>query len=94
MAAGCGRDEPAAAGTGAAAFPPTDVQTVTLKPKPVPRSSEFVGSVRSLRSTTVQPQVDGFIRQIFVRSGDRVAAGAPLVQIDPDRQQAALQTTE
>ena len=78
----------------AAAFPPTDVQTVTLEPKPVPRSSEFVATVRSLRSTTVQPQVDGFVRQIFVKAGDRVAAGAPLVQIDPDCPQATLNTTE
>jgi RND family efflux transporter MFP subunit len=93
VTAGCGREQ-AAAGTGAAAFPPTVVQTVTLEPKPVPRSSEFVGTVRSLRSTTVQPQVDGFVRQIFVKAGDRVTAGAPLVQIDPDRQQATLQTTE
>jgi RND family efflux transporter MFP subunit len=93
MAAGCGRDDPAAPGAGAA-FPPTEVKTVTLEPKPVPRSSEFVGTVRSLRSTTVQPQVDGFVRRIFVKAGDRVAAGEPLVQIDPDRQEAMLQTTE
>jgi len=91
--AACGREEPAAGAT-AAAFPPTDVQTVTLQPKPVPRSSEFVATVRSLRSTTVQPQVDGFVRQIFVKAGDRVASGAPLVQIDPDLPQATLRTTE
>lgn len=94
MAAGCGRDQSAAAGSGAAAFPPTDVQTITLEPKQVPRSSEFVATVRSLRSTTVQPQVDGVVRRIFVKAGDRVIAGAPLLQIDPDRQQATLQTTE
>jgi RND family efflux transporter MFP subunit len=88
----CRQDEPAAAG--GAAFPPTDVRTITLEPKPVPRASEFVATVRSLRSTTVQPQVDGFVRQILVTAGDRVAAGAPLVQIDPDRQQATLRTTE
>lgn len=60
----------------------------------MPRASEFVATVRSLRSTTVQPQVDGFVRQILVKAGDRVAPGAPLVQIDPDRQQATLRTTE
>ena len=92
MAVACRRNEPPAGA--AAAFPPTDVQTVTLEPKPVPRSSEFVATVRSLHSTTVQPQVDGFVRQIFVKAGDRVAAGAPLVQIDPDRPQATLNTTE
>jgi RND family efflux transporter MFP subunit len=91
--AGCGREEPAAGAAGAA-FPPTDVQTVTLEPKPVPKTSEFVATVRSLRSTTVQPQVDGFVRQILVKAGDRVASGAPLVQIDPELPQATLRTTE
>src|SRR5688572_23849835 len=91
-AAACGGNE--AANGAAAAFPPTDVQTVTLEPKPVPRSSEFVATVRSLRSSTVQPQVEGFVRQIFVKAGDRVASGTPLVQIDPDLPQATLSTTE
>ena len=92
MAAACRQNEPPA--SAAAAFPPTDVQTVTLQPKPTPNVSDFVATVRSLRSMTVQPQVDGFVRQIFVKAGDRVASGAPLVQIDPDRPQATLHTTE
>ena len=92
FAAACGGNEPA--NNAGATFPPTDVQTVTLEPKPVPMSSEFVATVRSLRSTTVQPQVEGFVRQIFVKAGDRVASGAPLVQIDPDLPQATLNTTE
>lgn len=75
-------------------MPPTDVQTITLTPKPVPRTSEFVATVRSLRSTTIQPQVEGIVRRIFVRSGDRVAAGAPLMQIDPEKQQASVTTWE
>jgi RND family efflux transporter MFP subunit len=79
---------------GGAAMPPTDVQTVTLAAKPVPRTSEFVATVRSLRSTTIQPQVEGFVRRIFVRSGDRVRAGHPLVQIDPEKQQASVTTFE
>jgi RND family efflux transporter MFP subunit len=71
-----------------------EVRTVTLEQRPVPQTSEFVATVRSLRSTTIQPQVDGFIRQIFVRSGERVRAGQSLVQIDPDRQQAAATVTQ
>jgi RND family efflux transporter MFP subunit len=71
-----------------------DVQTVTLAPKPIPQTSEFVGTIRSLRSTTIQPQVEGFIRQILVKAGDRVRAGQALVQIDPDRQRAAATVTE
>lgn len=75
-------------------MPPMDVKTVILALKPVPRTSDFVATVRSLRSTTIQPQVEGFVRQILVRAGDRVQAGQPLVQIDPDRQQAAATVTE
>ena len=91
--AGCRRSEgPDAAG--AAALTPTDVKTVTLEPKPVPRASEFVATIRSLRSTTVQPEVEGFVRRIFVKAGDQVRPGQPLVQIDPDRQQASIVTLE
>jgi RND family efflux transporter MFP subunit len=95
-AAACGDPGPQTdtEGGGPPAPPPMDVRTVTLAEKPVAQSSEFVATVRSLRSTTIQPQVNGFIRQIFVRAGDRVRAGQPLVQIDPDRQQAAATVTE
>ena len=71
-----------------------DVKTLTLAPKPVPQSSEFVATIRSLRSSTVQPQVEGIVRQMFVKSGDRVSVGQPLIQIDPDKQQAAVSTLE
>ena len=79
---------------GPGAFPPTDVQTVVLEPKPIPQTSEFVATIRSLRSTTVQPQVEGIIRQVMIRSGDRVTAGQPLIQIDPERQEATNTVTE
>lgn len=93
-AAACsqGQQDPAAAG--AAAFPPTDVMTLTLAAKPVPQSTEYVATIRSLRSATVQPQVEGIVRQIFVRAGDRVRAGQPLMQIDPDKQQATVTAME
>ncbi len=67
---------------------------VTLAPRPVAQTSEYVATIRSLRSTTIQPQVEGTVRQIFVKAGDRVRAGQPLIQIDPDRQQASVTTTE
>jgi RND family efflux transporter MFP subunit len=82
------------AGNPAAAPPPTDVKAITLAPTPARESSEFVATIRSLQSTTIQPQVDGFVRQILVKAGDRVRAGQPMVQIDPDRQQATVTTVE
>lgn len=78
----------------AAAFPPMDVMSITLSPKPVAQTSEYVATIRSLRSTTIQPQVEGIVRQIFVQAGDAVRAGRPLIQIDPDKQQATVTTTE
>jgi RND family efflux transporter MFP subunit len=97
VASACGGDQNAqgAGGPGGpGAFPPMDVQTLVLEPKPIAQSSEFVATIRSLNSTTVQPQVDGIVRQVLVRAGDRVAVGQPLIQIDPDKQQATNTVTE
>lgn len=80
--------------SGPGAFPPMEVKTVVLATKAIPQSSEFIAIVRSLRSTTVQPQVEGIIRQVMIRAGDRVRVGQPLIQIDPDKQQATNTVTE
>jgi RND family efflux transporter MFP subunit len=99
-AAGCnrtGEEGPGGAGApagGRGGFPAMDVKTITVMPKPIPQTSEFVATVRSLRSTNIQPQVDGFVRQIMVMAGDHVRAGQPLVQIDPEKQQATVATTQ
>src|SRR5687767_10523148 len=93
-ASACGGGEAPAQGGPPGGFPPTDVKTIALEARPVARSSEFVATIRSLRSTTVQPQVDGIVRQVFVRAGDRVRAGQPILQIDPDRQQASVTSTQ
>jgi RND family efflux transporter MFP subunit len=93
MAGGCGSNQ-AAGGAAAAAPPPTGVQVLTLEQKPVEQASEFIATIRSLRSSTVQPEVDGLITRIFVKSGDHVRAGAPLVQINAAKQQATVKSTE
>jgi RND family efflux transporter MFP subunit len=74
--------------------PAMGVSTLVLAKKPIQDASEFIATVRSLRSSTVQPEVDGVVTRIFVKSGDRVALGAPLVQIKPDKQQATVNSTE
>ncbi len=63
------------------------VQTVAVSLAPVPKSSEYVATIKSRRSATLQPQVDGRLTEIAVRSGDRVKAGALLMSIDPLHQQ-------
>lgn len=74
--------------------PPMGVATTTLGKKTIEQASEFIASVRSLQSSTVQPEVEGVVTRIFVKSGDHVRAGAPLIQIKQDRQQAAVRSTE
>src|SRR5690242_21926438 len=76
------------------AFPPTPVTLVAAKAQPIDETTEYVATLKSLRSTTIQPQIDGQITQIFVKSGVRVAEGAPLLQIDPRRQEAAVSSQE
>jgi RND family efflux transporter MFP subunit len=70
------------------------VEVVTLAQRPVEQTTEFVGTVKSRRSTTVQPQVEGFVVRILVKSGDRVGPGTPLLQIDAGMQQAAVANLE
>jgi len=74
--------------------PAMPVEVVTLAERPVERTTEFVASVKSRRSTTVQPEVEGIITRILVRSGDRVTAGTALMQIDARMQEATVASLE
>ena len=92
VSAACGRGSAPAQGAGAP--PPTAVKTSTLSPTTIEDASEFIATLRSLRSTTIQPEVEGLVTRIFVKSGQRVAVGTPLVQINAAKQQAAVSSTE
>jgi RND family efflux transporter MFP subunit len=91
----CGGDQAAqGAAPAGGGMPPTAVKMLTLEQKPIEQTSEFIATARSLRSTTVQPEVEGIVTRIFVKSGDRVRQGTPLVQINADKQQATVRSTE
>jgi RND family efflux transporter MFP subunit len=82
-AVSCGGGAPeGAAGAPGGGMPAMPVDIVTLEAKPVERTTEFVGTVKSRRSTEIQPQVEGFITRIAARPGQRVAGGALLMEID------------
>ena len=70
------------------------VEVVTVAQRPVEQTTEYVGTVKSRRSATVQPQVEGFITRILVSAGDRVRPGTTLMQIDAGMQQAAVANLE
>jgi len=91
--AACGGNSgggPPAGGPGGGAPPPMPVEIVTLAAKPVEQTTEFVASLKSRHSSTIQPQVEGFITRINVRSGQNVTRGTLLFEIDPGPEQAAL----
>jgi RND family efflux transporter MFP subunit len=66
------------------------VEVITLAARPVEQTSEFVASLKSRRSTTIQPEVEGFLTRIAVRSGQNVQRGDVLFEIDSAPEQAAL----
>jgi RND family efflux transporter MFP subunit len=69
---------------------PVQVAPVTLSP--VPSSDTYVATIKSRRSSTMQPQVDGNLVKIFAKSGDLVKAGQVLMRIDPLKQMATVQS--
>ena len=71
--------------------PPMRVKTETINLAPVPRVDEYVATVKSRRSANIQPQVDGTLTKILVKSGDQVQSGQPLMTIDPVKQQSLVE---
>jgi RND family efflux transporter MFP subunit len=88
-ASACGGQN-GAAGNAAGAPQGVPVDIVELTPKPIEDRGQFVGTLKSRRSTVIQPQAEGFITKILVRSGQQVAAGTPMFEIDASTQQAAV----
>lgn len=86
--AGSGCSKPAPAPPPPQAMP---VQVSAVSLSPVPTSDTYVATIKSRRSATMQPQVDGNLTRIFVHSGDAVKAGQVLMQIDPLKQVATVQ---
>lgn len=70
------------------------VEMVTLALQPLEESSEYVGTVKSRRTTTIQPQVEGFLLRLLVTSGQRVTPGTVIAEIDNAPQQAAISALE
>ena len=93
--AGCGTKSASVSASGeggAAAAMPVQVQVVEAKP--IAETTEYLALLKSRHSATINPQVEGYITRIFVKSGDRVASGASLLQIDPLKQEATVNSQE
>jgi RND family efflux transporter MFP subunit len=79
---------------GAAAPPATPVQVLVVESQKLTDSTEYLAILKSRHSATINPQVEGQVTKIFVKSGDRVTAGTPLLQIDPLKQEATVNSQE
>jgi RND family efflux transporter MFP subunit len=89
LAMGCGQ-KTSAGGPGAGGPPAMPVQVQVAQSVRIPETTEYLSVLKSRQSAVINPQVEGQITKIFVKSGDQVNAGTPLLQIDPLKQEATL----
>jgi RND family efflux transporter MFP subunit len=89
FAAGCGQ-KTSAGGPGAGGPPAMPVQVQVAQSERIPDTTEYLSVLKSRQSAVINPQVEGQITKIFVKSGDEVNAGTPLLQIDPLKQEATV----
>jgi multidrug efflux system membrane fusion protein len=74
----------------AAPPPPVPINAAPVKIADVPAIVPALGTVESIDTVNVMPQVNGRIVAIYFEQGDEVKAGQPLFLIDPRPFQAAL----
>lgn len=92
MLAACGGKSQADNASGAP--PAMPVQVLVAEPRTITDTTEYLALLKSRHSAIINPQVEGQITKIFVKSGDRVKAGDTLLQIDPLKQEAAVNSQE
>jgi RND family efflux transporter MFP subunit len=92
LISGCSRQPTNASAAGEPpAFP---VKVMTAQPQVVPEATEYLATLKSRNAAALQPQVEGEIVKILVHSGEKVDAGAPILEIDPKKQEATVGTQE
>lgn len=79
---------------GGGAPPAMPVQVIVAQPRAITDVTEYLALLKSRHSAIINPQVEGQVVKILVKSGDHVKAGDPLLQIDPMKQEAAVSSQE
>ena len=77
-----------------ASAPAVPVQVQIAPAVKIPETTEYLSILKSRHSASINPQVEGQITRIFVKSGDRAEAGTLLLQIDPLKQEATVNSQE
>jgi RND family efflux transporter MFP subunit len=92
FAAGCSKNsanDPQAQGP-----PSIPVKLEAARLVPINDTTEYVATLKSRDSAIIMPQVEGQITEIHVHSGDHVSRGGSLMEIDPTKQQATVNSQE
>ncbi len=74
--------------------PAIPVKIEVARAVPISDTTEYVATLKSRDSASIMPQVEGQITEIRVHSGDHISPGAVLMQIDPSKQQATVNSQE
>jgi membrane fusion protein (multidrug efflux system) len=77
-----------------AAQPELEVRTVPVRRGAIAQRVRAPATLEAKRESQIGPEVQGTLVRIFVDEGDRVEAGAPLFQIDPEPYAFALREAE
>jgi membrane fusion protein (multidrug efflux system) len=83
LLAACGKGPPNAP-------PPAEVPTVTVAPKPVTFTLEYVATTESVNTVEIRPRVTGVLEKQLPTEGDQVKPGQLLFVIDQQPYIAAL----
>ena len=75
-------------------MPPMPVKVKIASPVSLPDYTEYIATLQSRSASVLQPDQEGLVTKIMVKSGDRVNTGDLLFQIDPVRQEASLNAFE
>ncbi len=89
----------AAAATAALAVPAlaqdaVPVTVVTPKQVEISEQVRLTGTLNAERSARLSPRVDGLVARVYVDAGDKVKAGAPLLELDSAVARLALQRAQ
>ncbi|NEP03084.1 MAG: efflux RND transporter periplasmic adaptor subunit [Symploca sp. SIO2E9] len=67
--------------------PAVSVKLQTLEQGTIENRTEFLGNLEAKERVTLIPRIDGRIMKIFVSEGDKINRGAPIVELQPTKQQ-------
>lgn len=91
LLASCGSEQPRRAAAASAAIP---VHAVTVTEQDWPAMYAATGTVRARTSAAIASRVVGYVQQVTVQQGDRVAQGQTLVVVDARELDAAVRRAE